>query len=232
MHEERNDKYIEVFYNLKDKPLTQYPDLLTGYLTQRFKMEKGVSILDLGCGRGDFLRGFIRCGLLGFGIDRSLSAQKICPEAEIRRFDLTEKQMPYQDNTFDYIFSKSVIEHFYYPENIVREMFRIVKPEGLAIIMTPDWEYHYKIFYRDFTHRTPFTADSLVNILKINDFIDVDCEKFFQLPATWDRPWLKLIARLLAILTPERLSKRSKFVKFSKEVMLLGVGRKPKTCGM
>ena len=29
--------------------------------------------------------------------------------------------MPYEDNFFDVIYSKSVIEHFYYPEKILKE---------------------------------------------------------------------------------------------------------------
>ena len=56
---------------------------------------------------------------------------------------------------FDVIYSKSVIEHFYYPEKILKEAYRVLKPGGIIITLTPDWEFIYKSFYEDFTHRTP-----------------------------------------------------------------------------
>ena len=61
--------YVAVTYNEKDRPFTQYPDKLAHYLSLRYELPKGSKILDLGCGRGEFLRGFIRCGLNGYGVD-------------------------------------------------------------------------------------------------------------------------------------------------------------------
>ena len=227
MNDDLKVDYVDIVYNTSEKPITKYPDQLTRYLAERYGMKKGVSILDLGCGRGDFLRGFIRCGLKGFGVDQSLAARKLCPEADIIRSDLAELPLPYKNNSFDYIYSKSVIEHFYYPERLVREIFRLLKPGGLAITMTPDWEYHYKIFYRDFTHRTPFTDVSLKNIFLIDKFDKVSCEKFYQLPFLWNSPWLLPFIKILACITPEKLGRHSKLIRFSKEVMLLCSGKKP-----
>lgn len=227
MTESANNNYVDVVYNMSEKPLTQYPDQLSSYLARRYKMKEGSSILDLGCGRGDFLLGFIHCGLRGFGVDQSLAAVKLCPEADIRRSDLENSPLPYEDNTFNYIYSKSVVEHFYYPEKLFKEMFRVLKTGGTVITMTPDWEHHYKIFYRDFTHRTPFTALSLNTIFQICGFAKVNCEKFYQLPILWRFPILTPFAKIIACITPERLSRYSKLIKFSKEVMLLGSAVKP-----
>ena len=76
------------------------------------------------------------------------------PEAEILQSDLRNEPLPYEDNSFDYVFSKSVLEHFYYPEELVQEIFRILKPGGLVITMVPDWVSVYKTFYDDYTHHT------------------------------------------------------------------------------
>ncbi len=61
--------YVAVIYNEEDRPFTQYPDKLARYLSLRYELPKGSKVLDLGCGHGEFLRGFIRCGLNGYGVD-------------------------------------------------------------------------------------------------------------------------------------------------------------------
>ncbi|MBU2044100.1 MAG: class I SAM-dependent methyltransferase [Candidatus Omnitrophica bacterium] len=220
--------YVSVIYDQKEKPLTQYPDLLTEYLVKRYQLSAGQKILDLGCGRGEFLRGFVRCGLKGYGVDESLAAKDLCSKSEILQSDLENEPLPYKDSSFDVIFSKSVLEHFYYPEKLVQEIYRVLNPGGLVITMTPDWQSVYKMFYEDYTHRTPFTVKSLEDIFKINGFSQVKAEKFRQLPLLWKLPWLNLLSGLIALITPKGLSSHSKWVRFSKEVMLLSSAVKPR----
>ena len=95
--------------------------------------------------------------------------------------NLENELLPFKDGYFDIVFSKSVIEHFYYPEKIFKEVFRVLKPGGKVITLTPDWTYNYKIFYEDYTHRTPFMYESLRDIQLINGFIEVQVEFFYQL---------------------------------------------------
>lgn len=219
--------YVAVIYNEGDKPFTQYPDKLARYLFSRYQLPKGSKILDLGCGRGEFLKGFIRCGLNGYGVDRSTIAKSICPEAEVLQADLENNTLPFNDNYFDVVFSKSVLEHFYYPEKLVREIYRILNPGGIVITMVPDWESVYKIFYDDYTHRKPFTLNSLRNIFEISGFDKVRVEKIRQLPFLWSLPWLQPFCSFLAVIAPRSLRPYSKLVKFSQEVMLLSTAVKP-----
>ena len=219
--------YVSVIYNEENRPFTQYPDRLTRYLSSKYKLPKGGKILDLGCGRGEFLRGFIRCGLNGYGVDRSSMAKSICPKAEILQSNLEKESLPYKDNNFDVVFSKSVLEHFYYPEKLVQEVYRILNPGGLVITMVPDWESVYKTFYDDYTHRTPFTLTSLKNIFSINGFDEVKVEKFRQLPFLWSLPWLKPSCSFVALIAPRSLRPYSKLIRFSQEIMLLSTAVKP-----
>ncbi len=223
----RKRDYISVVYNEKDKPFTKYPDLLARYLVTRYGLSKGKEILDLGCGRGEFLRGFVRCGLNAFGIDQSQMAKSICSEAKILQSDIGNAPLPFEDNSFDVIFSKSVLEHFYYPEKLVQEIYRILSPSGLVITMVPDWESVYKVFYVDYTHRAPFTLTSLRHIFAIHGFDDVKVEKFRQLPFLWKMPWLKSLSMFIVKVMPRSLCSHSKLIRFSKEVMLLCSAVKP-----
>ena len=218
--------YVSIVYAEEERPFTKYPDQLARHLGARFNMKVGQKILDVGCRRGDFLRGFYRYGLKCYGVDQSNSAKKICPEAEIKVADL-EERLPYEDNVFDIVYSKSVIEHFYYPEKLAVEMFRVLKPGGTIIALTPDWEEVYRVFFDDYTHRTPFTSVSLNYFLKIHGFENVQTRQFRQLPILWKMPWLNFFSILTALFTPRYFGNYSKFILFSKEVMLLGSGQKP-----
>jgi SAM-dependent methyltransferase len=220
--------YVEVIYNELDRPLTSYPDRLARYLFDRYSLKPNQKLLDIGCGRGEFLRGFISCGVLGFGVDRSKAAQKYCPQAELRTADLENSPLPYDDNFFDVVYSKSVIEHFYYPERLVQEMFRVLKPGGLAITLCPDWEFNYRIYFEDYTHRTPFMKSSLRDIQLMHGFENVRVERFRQLPVLWEAGSALLpAAELTRVLAPNLLKPFSKWVRFSKEIMLLSSATKP-----
>ena len=221
--------YVDVVYSEKDRPLTSYPAQLASYLFKRYLLQQGDKFLDIGCGRGEFLRGFIDCGVQGYGVDRSHAAERYCPEADLKTADLENEPLPYPDDYFDVIYSKSVIEHFYYPEKLVQEIFRVLKPGGTVITLCPDWEFNMRIYFEDYTHRTPFMQSSLRDIQLIHGFDNINVERFRQLPILWGNGggMLVPIAELTRILTPSFLRNHSKWVRFSKEIMLLSSATKP-----
>lgn len=222
--------YVDVIYSESYRPLTTYPQQLASHLFKRFQIKDGDRLLDIGCGRGEFLKGFIACGVSGYAVDKSSVAQKYCPEAELRNADIEHEGIPYPDNFFDVVYSKSVIEHFYYPEKLMAEMYRVLKPGGLALTLCPSWEYNYRNYFEDYTHRTAFMLSSLRDIQLIHGFDNVEVEFFYQLPSTWEGG-SKFIGKVTADLTryfvPDILKKHSKWVRFSKEIMLLSSSRKP-----
>lgn len=222
--------YVAVVYNETDRPLTDYPQKLSRHLFNRFGIKEGEKLLDIGCGRAEFLKGFICMGVQGYGVDQSELAKKYCPEAELRKSDIENEGIPYPDDFFDVVYSKSVIEHFHYPEKLVKEMFRVLKPGGLAITLCPAWEYNYRIYFEDFSHRTPFMLESLRDIQLINGFENVEVEFFRQLPSTWGSvyPLSTALAEMTRLFAPVAFKKHSKWVRFSKEIMLLSSSIKPK----
>lgn len=223
-----NNDYINITYDETRLPLTGYPLKLTRYLTKRFLLQKNQSLLDAGCGRGEFLKGFIECGLQGYAVDQSSVALKYLPDAKLKVSDIETEGIPYPDSYFDVVYSKSVIEHFHYPERFIKEIYRVLKPGGLVITMCPAWEYNYRIYFEDYTHRTPFMLESLRDILLMHGFESVQVEFFRQLPVLWSGGgWLVSITELTRVIAPNWLKKHSKWVRFSKEIMLLSSARKP-----
>ena len=104
--------YIDVVYNETDVPFTSYPKKLTKHLSKKYNIQKKNNLLELGCGRGEFLKGFSDIGIGCYGIDLSDYAKKTCPFAHISKIDLALEKLPFQENFFDFIYSKSFVEHF------------------------------------------------------------------------------------------------------------------------
>ena len=219
------DNYINTTYSAKEKPFTTYPGKLIQFLVSKYQIKEKSKVLDVCCGRGEFINEFINCGLEGYGVDFVNEANILFAKVQMKTADLTKEKLPYPDNFFDVVYSKSMIEHFYYPEKIFEECRRVLKPGGIIITMTPMWEYNIQNFYEDFTHKTPFTKKSLEEIHKVFNFKEIKVEPFKQLPVLWEKNILSTFIYLFSFLTrifvPNFFKSKSKFIFFSKEIMLL-----------
>ena len=224
--------YVSVIYDEKAKPRTNYPFELASYLYRRFNFKKGNKILEIGCGRGEFLEAFKKLGLECYGTDISdVSVQKLS-HFNVKLADILKERLPHEDNMFDVVYHKSLIEHLYFPENLMKESHRVLKPGGKVVILTPDWVSQMRVFYEDFTHSRPYDRTSLHNLLKVYKFSDIKTELFYQLPALWKYPFLKVLSILLRLIIPTHIARnltkltKIKFIRWSVELMILGTGIK------
>jgi len=218
--------YLDVIYKEGKTPITDYPSKLCSYLFNRFGMKKGDKLLDVGCGRGDFLKSFKDLGLNVYGIDIEKSKSEIARNVEIYNCNFELNSFPFEDNFFDIIFSKSVIEHLKTPDSFIKEIYRVLKPGGTAIVMTPDWQSQMKIFYNDYTHVHPYTETGIKDLLEISGFKNASAEIFYQLPVLWKFSWLKIFSKSLQIFGPVKKTNKNKFIRWSRELMILGQGKK------
>ncbi len=221
-----NKNYLKVTY--KDKKST-YPAKFCDHIFSEF--DKKLKVLDLGCGNGDFTTEINNLGFETYGIDINPPNGKM-----YKKVDLSRDKYPWDDNTFDIVFSKSVIEHLRNPEYLVSEAHRLLKPGGIFICLTPSWKHLYKeIFYLDHTHYTPFTRYSLQTICELSAFNNIKCTYFYQLPFLWKFPILHIFRKILNMLClpykpfsewnwwPAEINK---IIRFSKEAMLICKARK------
>lgn len=217
--------YLKVVYDSKSHPQSTYPGKLASYLFQTFRMEKGQKFLEPGCGRGEFLTEFQKLGLECYGLDLSPHAGTLCPTVELKKeIDLENDKWPFPDNYFDVVYSKSLMEHLRNPDKFLAEARRVLKPGGKILCLIPDWEANYKIYFDDFTHRTPFTRVALSDILNMTDFSSVKVYKFRQLPIVWRYPSINMFCAFISPFIPVRT--QNKFLKWSRELMLIGYAEK------
>ncbi len=59
--------------------------------------------------------------------------------------------MPFEDNTFDVVYSTNVLEHVKDPQAVLKESVRVLKPGGILQFVVPNygsfWEGHYHVFW-------------------------------------------------------------------------------------
>jgi 2-polyprenyl-3-methyl-5-hydroxy-6-metoxy-1,4-benzoquinol methylase len=112
--------------------------------------DTSVKVLDIGCGKGVFLRDFIEtlkseysvsCNS-AIGIDLVESPGNVFAELEIdseiilQNLDGEKLNLP--DDAFEIITCNHVLEHIFETENLLREIHRVLKPKGLCILSTPN----------------------------------------------------------------------------------------------
>ena len=109
--------YLSVIYDEKRTPKTHYPYQLVRYLTQRFDLKKGERLLEIGCGRGDFLAAFSSIELDCFAVDKEKECQNLLPALTIKQCDILREPLPFEGNFFDIVYHKSLIEHLDNPSH-------------------------------------------------------------------------------------------------------------------
>jgi len=112
------------------------------WMKQAIEFEKfsGKSVLEIGFGMGTDLFSFASAGAKVYGVD--LSPQHL--EIARSRFALYNlpanlqladtESLPFEDNTFDVVYSFGVIHHTPDTEKAVGEIYRVLKPGGQAIL--------------------------------------------------------------------------------------------------
>ena len=186
---------------------------------------KNKTFLEIGCGRGDFINEFSKKEVICYATDKLVSAKSNLNEnVAFSVYNISNEKLPYEDNFFDAIYTKSVVEHISNHEHFFKECRRVLKINGILITYTPDWETQYLHFYDDPTHIKPFTKITLKNCYEMYGFENCKVEKFYQLPFIWQFPFLKNILRIISFLIPLRC--KIKLLRFSKELMLIGFARK------
>ena len=220
--------YIDTIYNTSRRPFTSYPSKLAKEISTRCQLSTGMSFLDFGCGRGELSSAFNKIGLAVTSCDRDPAILKYFDDIAFTEVDFEANSLPFDDNDFDVIFSKSVIEHLHDPLIVWKELHRILKPGGCIITLCPSWEHNHRWYYEDFTHVTPFQKESLEDIHSIAGFIDIHVSYFRQLPVLWSKKsWpLGILSDLTRFLVPDRARRLNKWIRFSKEIMLFSIAYK------
>ncbi len=113
-------------------------DILLTWLMEQLPPVRNWSILDIGCGYGEWLQHFDKSNRL-LGIEQSESAAHSANKdfgVDVRQIDFMENG--YAPETFELVTGLAIIEHVLDPLAALVEVNRITKPGGYAYLQTPD----------------------------------------------------------------------------------------------
>ncbi len=142
-----------------------------GYIIGKIHELPAGKILDIGCGPG-YLLSAVDASWEKHGVDISSVALE-----SARKFAIVKKgefpDLGYEPDYFDAVVMNHVIEHVPNPVEYVRACRRVLKPEGIFIVATPDFDSGCARFFsnnyrmlHDKGHISLFTSFSLVKMLE------------------------------------------------------------------
>ncbi len=100
-------------------------------------VSKNSYLLDVGCGHSNLLSDIYSRTLHTYGIDPDISAINRNKDIKHIKKSYVEK-MPFKDNFFDVVVCAWVLEHLSDPNKAFKEIYRVLKPGGKVIFITPN----------------------------------------------------------------------------------------------
>lgn len=143
------------------------------------------SILDIGCGFGYGMsilnekknKGFV----IGIDIDKSavLTCKSNFPSSTV--FIAPADALPFQNNAFDIVTCFDVIEHLKHHKVMLDEIYRVLKPQGILYISTPNkivWNLARRLNIQPGNpfHLHEYTLNEFKDVLKKSGFKIINVE--------------------------------------------------------
>ncbi len=158
------------------------------------KLNKGQGmLLDIGAGTGDFLVVAKKKGWNVSGTEPNHQAKELAKQKEIILEPATKN---FEDSTFDIITMWHVLEHVSDLENQIKELRRLLKPDGHLIIAVPNYKsydaHYYKSFWAAYDvprHLWHFSKKSIQEL-----FGEEDLELKKTLPMKFDSFYVALLS--------------------------------------
>lgn len=105
------------------------------------------STLDVGCSAGDFIIPISKASVNSYGVDivdfstAWATVSKQFNNIHFLKLNLDESNLPFNDSSLDLVTMMMVLEHVFDVHHAVKEVSRVLVPDGIAVIQVPNIAY-------------------------------------------------------------------------------------------
>lgn len=184
------------------------PSRMGVILSKIKKAETPIKLLDIGCYDGEI--GMLLKKKFGkqcqiYAVDSAPNSVKMALKKgiKVKLCDVTQG-IVFESNMFDYVFAGEIIEHLYDTDFFLEEIKRVLKPNGILILTTPNFlSFGRRIYYlfgkgifmessfilpdRAAGHIRYYTFDSLKELARLHNF-----EPAMIFSDTVNFPWFRI----------------------------------------
>ncbi len=141
--------------------------IITSFIRRLFEgFQERPRILDVGCGTGANLEMLAEFGEAE-GVDVSTDALSFCRQRGLEKVCLGEaEKLPYDDDSFDLVTGLDVVEHLDDDLAGLREMRRVLKPDGRAFLFVPAFMFLWGVQDDVSHHRRRYTMSELKAVVR------------------------------------------------------------------
>jgi 2-polyprenyl-3-methyl-5-hydroxy-6-metoxy-1,4-benzoquinol methylase len=170
---------FEQKFRSPEKNIKNYQKYYLGYFSEKD------NVLDIGCGRGEFLELLRENGIKAKGIDIENDFVAYCIDKglDVEKADAVIFLDKLEDNVLSGVFMSHVVEHldFDYLNCLIGLSYKKIKPNGYIILETPNpttLAIFTNAFYVDPTHNKPVHPETLKFLLNEAGFTDIEMKTF------------------------------------------------------
>ena len=143
--------------------------------------EGASDVLDIGCGRGEFLELLRDRRITARGIDANAEMIERCRERglDVTQADALAYVAGLPAESLGGLFAAQVVEHLEadYLLRLLADLHRALRPGARIVLETinpASWSAFFSAYIRDITHRHPLHPDTLGYLLRAQGFVDVE----------------------------------------------------------
>lgn len=138
-------------------------------------------ILEVGCGKGEYLEILARTCVSAFGVEYSKKSVNYCNENKLKVSQgfLGDKGLNFINQPYDGFVCLSFMEHWPNPNNVLQTLFENLSDGAIGLIEVPNFDMILdKGLYSEFIadHLLYFTEETLRFTLQLNGFEVLECK--------------------------------------------------------